>query len=143
MQLAELIETLHRLGHRQWAKAGSQLGVSYSEYEYLKAIRDQEDKKTDKNDHGQHLQDVVSEMGVRKASASAMVVKLDERGLVKRIPCQFDARAQHILLTKAGETLLINGQGIYNDAAEMMLSKLSDRDRSDLAVLLAKLKQKT
>ena len=71
MQLAELIETLHRLGHRQWAKAGSQLGVSYSEYEYL------------------------------------------------------------------------NGQGIYNDAAEMMLSKLSDRDRSDLAVLLAKLKQKT
>lgn len=143
MKLADLIETIHRLGHRQWARDGLQLGVSYSEYEYLRAIRDQEYKKTDKDNHGQHLQDVVTEMGVKKASASAMVIKLEERGLVKRIPCQFDARAQHILLTETGKDLLISGQGVYEKAAEIMLAELSGGDRADIAALLAELRHET
>lgn len=126
MKLARLIELAHRQAHRQWAKTGAKAGVSHSEYEYLRAIKEQEARKTDKNDHGQHLQDVVDEMGVKKASASAMVVKLEERGLVERIPCQFDARAQHILLTKRGNNLLKQGESIYEAAAQALLSQTSD-----------------
>jgi DNA-binding MarR family transcriptional regulator len=122
MNLARLIELFHRQAHRQWAAAGIQRGVTYSEYEYLRAIKDQETNKTEQNDHGQHLQDVVDEMGIRKASASAMVVKLEARGLVKRIPCQFDARAQHILLSEDGKQLLEVGEGVYQEAAQRLLS---------------------
>lgn len=128
MKLARLIELAHRQGHRQWAKAGGALGMTHSEFEYLRAIKDQEARKTDKDDHGQHLQDVVDEMGVRKASASAMVLKLEERGLVVRFPCQFDARAQHIMLTEQGRQLLTSGEAIYEAAANALLGDLSDND---------------
>ncbi len=128
MKLAKLIELAHRQGHRHWAKAGGQLGMSYSEYEYLRAIKDQESSKTDKDDHGQHLQDVVDEMGVRKASASAMVLKLEDRGLVTRFPCQFDARAQHIVLTEQGQMLLSSGEAIYQSAAQALRAELSEDD---------------
>ena len=132
MKLARLIELAHRQGHRQWANAGGHLGMTHSEYEYLRAIKDQESRKTDKDDHGQHLQDVVDEMGVRKASASAMVLKLEERGLVERFPCQFDARAQHIMLTEEGQKLLSSGEGIYEVAAQALLTELSDEDLKSL-----------
>ena len=61
-------------------------------------------------------------MGIRKASASAMVVKLEARGLVKRIPCQFDARAQHILLSEDGKQFLEVGEGVYHEAAQRLQS---------------------
>lgn len=137
MQLADLIELSHRLAHRHWAKAAAELGLSHSEYEYLRAIKDQEMRKTDKDDHGQHLQDVVAEMGVRKASASAMVVKLEERGLVQRVPCQYDARAQHILLTEAGQGLLWRGRGIYQQAAQALQAELTSRDIQELQAALS------
>ncbi|WP_170416426.1 MarR family winged helix-turn-helix transcriptional regulator [Ruegeria atlantica] len=128
MKLARLIELAHRQGHRQWAKAGGHLGMTHSEFEYLRAIKDQEAKKTDRDYHGQHLQDVVDEMGVRKASASAMVLKLEERGLVVRFPCQYDARAQHIMLTEQGQNLLSSGEQIYEAAAKALLEELSGDD---------------
>ncbi len=102
--------------------------MTHSEFEYLRAIKDQEAKKTDRDYHGQHLQDVVDEMGVRKASASAMVLKLEERGLVVRFPCQYDARAQHIMLTEQGQNLLSSGEQIYEAAAKALLEELSGDD---------------
>jgi len=120
MQLIQLIEELHRMSAREWAARSAALGVSYSEFEYLRAIEAQESKKTDKNDHGQHLQDVVEDMGVRKASASAMVVKLEERELVCRVPCRFDARAQHILLTAKGAEKVKAGQEVYEQVSRLL-----------------------
>ncbi|MBC2858373.1 MarR family winged helix-turn-helix transcriptional regulator [Stappia sp. 28M-7] len=116
MTPTEALERLHRLAHRQWSMQAAEAGLSHSEFEYLRAIRAQERQKVDENDHGQHLQDVVEAMGVRKASASAMVLKLEERGLVHRVPCQMDARAQHILITDEGAHLLRQGEEVYRGA---------------------------
>ncbi len=90
-------------------------------------------KKTDKDNHGQHLQDVVAAMGVRKASASAMVLKLEERGMVERVDCQYDARAQHILLTKEGRRLLTQGERIYEAVVSQLMSGLGDDDLRSVA----------
>ncbi|MGR3761673.1 MarR family winged helix-turn-helix transcriptional regulator [Roseobacteraceae bacterium NS-SX3] len=139
MILSEFIETVHRLSHRYWAEAAARLGVTHSEFEYLRAIKNQEARKTDKDDHGQHLQDVVAEMGVKKASASAMVLKLEQRGLVRRVPCQFDARAQHILLTPAGFDLLRKGEALYEEVGISLLSAFPDTVRGDLEVAIAAL----
>ena len=136
MILADFVERIHRQAHRQWAQAGSPHGLTLSVFEYLRAIRAQERMKTDRNDHGQHLQDVVVQMGVSKASASAMVLKLEEAGLVRRVPCQMDARAQHILLTEAGRQKLAVGESIFAKTAEAVLSDFSDTEREELAALL-------
>ncbi|WP_417769632.1 MarR family winged helix-turn-helix transcriptional regulator [Stappia sp.] len=122
------LERLHRIAHRHWAAQASAAGLTHSEFEYLRAIKDQERRKVDKNDHGQHLQDVVAAMGVSKASASAMVVKLEERGLVRRVPCLMDARAQHILLTDEGASLLRRGEEIYRGALRQVFDGLDGYD---------------
>ncbi|AVX03880.1 hypothetical protein MXMO3_01349 [Maritalea myrionectae] len=128
MLLVQFLELAHRKAHREWVRAAAKLSLSHSEFEYLSAIRDQESYKTDKDNHGQHLQDVVEAMGVRKASASAMVLKLEERGLVERVDCQYDARAQHILLTKEGRTLLKQGDSIYATVMAQLMSELPADD---------------
>lgn len=136
MKPSKLIELAHRYAHREWIKRGPRLGLSHSEFEYLGAIRDQEAMKADRNDHGQHLHDVVAEMGVKKASASAMVVKLEERGLVHRVPCQYDARAQHILLTPKGQDVLALGKKVYDAAAHAMMSEWTDEQVEALGTAL-------
>lgn len=116
--IAGLLQTLHRLSHRAWAREAVRLGLSYSEFEYLSAV--QEEARTmflGEDVHGQHLHNVVDRLGVSKASASAMISKLAERGLIERIPCQMDARAQHIILTEAGADLLRTGEGVYEAVA--------------------------
>ncbi|MES0882450.1 MarR family winged helix-turn-helix transcriptional regulator [Roseibium sp. SCP14] len=133
LDLAGFIELVHRHAHRHWSAMAADAGVSYSEFEYLSAIKDQEYRKTDRHDHGQHLQDVVEAMGVRKASASVMVVKLEERGWVRRVPCQYDARAQHILLTGEGEARLEKGRTIYATVVQAVLSELNETERRALA----------
>lgn len=135
MTLTDFLEQAHRQIQRAWSERAASAGVSQSEYEYLRAIKEQESRKTDKNDHGQHLQDVVVAMGVRKASASAMVLKLENRGLVKRIPCQMDARAQHILLTAEGQALLAAGRAVHEAATKALLEDLPEVQRAALKEL--------
>lgn len=110
---ADHLELLHRLAHRYWMKHTSELGMSHSEFEYLSAIFEQAELAKDKEFHGQHLHDIVRSMGVNKASASAMMDKLEKRKLVKRKPCKKDARAQHIVLTAKGEELRVAGKAAY------------------------------
>lgn len=136
MTPARIIEMLHREAHRRWALDSPKTGLTHSEFEYLRAIKDQEARKTDTHDHGQHLQDVVAEMGVQKASASSMVAKLEDRGLVQRVPCRFDARSQHILLTQEGATMLKTGEDLYQAIADTVLSNLSGADRTAVAAML-------
>ncbi|MEJ2459733.1 MAG: MarR family transcriptional regulator [Novosphingobium sp.] len=129
------MERVHRQAHREWAR-GARHGVTPAEYEYLRAIAAQERRKTDIEDHGQHLHDVVAQMGVSKASASAMVLKLEAADLVRRMPCRMDARAQHIFLTETGRAKLETGEGVFEAVAAAVLAELDDDDRQSLATLL-------
>jgi len=120
MELAQKLEDLHRLSHRHWMKNASSLGMSYSEFEYLSAIKEQELTSEVGKNHGQHLHDIVTAMGVNKASASAMMDKLERRKLVRVKPCKRDARAKHFVLTKRGDELRIEGQAAYTQLSGMM-----------------------
>jgi DNA-binding MarR family transcriptional regulator len=125
MTIARILEEMHRTVHREWMRSGAPLEVSHSEFEYLRAIKGQEVQRLDATaHHGQHLHNIVTEMGVSKASASTMVMKLEKRGLVDRIPCQFDARAQHILVSAKGSAMLAAGETIYARAAEILYQRL-------------------
>lgn len=114
---AETLQEIHRICRREWARAARETGVSLSEFEYLQAVRDQEDLQRYEDRHGQHLQDIVAALDVTKASASAMIAKLEARGLVTRFQCKVDARAQHIILTEAGHARLRDGLAVYDRAA--------------------------
>lgn len=118
------LQRIHRLCHREWAMQGDGLGLSFSEFEYLSVIKDEEDRMRVEDAHGQHLQDIVAALGVAKPSASAMVGKLEGRGLVQRFQCKQDARAQHIVLTETGQALLATGLSVYEQLAERVTDDL-------------------
>lgn len=120
----EQLQRIHRLCHRAWTLNGESLDLSFSEFEYLSVIKDEEDRMRIEDAHGQHLQDIVAALGVAKASASSMVVKLEGRGLVTRFQCRQDARAQHIILTGEGQALLATGLAVYETLAERITDNL-------------------
>ena len=111
------LHRIHRLCHRAWTLHGAELGLSYAEFEYLSVIHDEAERMRIEDAHGQHLQDIVTALGVAKPSASAMIAKLEGRGLVTRFQCKQDARAQHIILTTDGEALRRRGLALYDDIA--------------------------
>ncbi|WP_460275609.1 MarR family winged helix-turn-helix transcriptional regulator [Celeribacter sp. ULVN23_4] len=131
-ETAHLLRKAQRMISREWMLAQKDIGLTQSEHDYLSAVYEQEalQRFADQNGdhHGQHLQDVVEALGVSKASASAMMTKLEKRGLVTRRVCFMDARAQHIILTQDGHAMLAQGNAVYDRVAALM--------KDDLKVLI-------
>ncbi len=137
MRLSESLEHLQRTLVRSWESRPGEYGEpwpSYSEYEYLRAVDTLDGKGpvalSDDAGDGHHISEIAAQMQVRKASASTMVQKLETRGLLLRVACRYDARAQHIMLTDEGRTLLSNGHEIYRRAAARIRKQL-DREQYD------------
>lgn len=130
LETAQLLRKAQRLISREWTLAQKEIGLTQSEHDYLSAVFEQEalQRFADRNGdhHGQHLQDIVEALGVSKASASAMMTKLEKRGLVTRRVCFMDARAQHIILTQEGQALLTQGNAVYHRVAGLMKDDLKE-----------------
>ncbi|WP_299425599.1 MarR family transcriptional regulator [uncultured Shimia sp.] len=124
--LAKKLQKVHQSCHRAWTKAGQDLDLSFSEFEYLSAVQEQADLQRYEDKHGQHLQDIVEALGVTKASASTMISKLEARNLVSRFQCMMDARAQHIVLTPEGQMKLARGARVYEQIATQFEKDLGD-----------------
>lgn len=115
---AKTLQKIHRLTSKAWAEQAKATGLTQSEFDYLSAVQEQADLQRFEDHHGQHLQDIVVALGVSKASASTMISKLEKQGLVERMQCLRDARAQHIILTAQGQMLLAQGNKIYDAVAK-------------------------
>jgi DNA-binding MarR family transcriptional regulator len=122
MDLTQTLIQFQRSLTGAWQQASEQslTSLTANEFEYLwcvhLAAQADFDPQSFAEDHGEgqaggqaqghddssHLSALAAEMQVQKSSASAMVNKLEKKGLIHRISCQYDARAQHILLTEPG-----------------------------------------
>ena len=151
MALARLLERTHRYLTNAWtiADAGTG-GLTHSEYEYLRALERLDGAQVAKSQvgtqagddghDGHHLRDLTVVLGVRKASASVAVAKLEKRGLIQRFPCEFDARAQHFVLTKQAQSgLRAQEEAVYGVAAAKVESLLSRDEQATLCSLLRKI----
>ena len=117
--------------------------LSYSEFEYLLCVHIAEnaeiDPASEKHDDSTHLSALAAEMQVQKSSASVMVNKLEKRELIYRATCQYDARAQHILLTEKGRKLFLSIQSsVYKNLAKSFKGMLEDKEYDDFTITLAK-----
>jgi DNA-binding MarR family transcriptional regulator len=118
--------------------------LSYSEFEYLLCVHIAEnapiDPESEQHDDNTHLSALAAEMKVQKSSASLMVNKLEKRALIHRVPCQYDARAQHILLTEKGRKLFLNIQNsVYKALAKSFKDILNEKEYIDFEQTLAKI----
>ncbi len=118
--------------------------LSYSEFEYLLCVHIAEsaeiDPTSEKHDDSTHLSTLAAEMQVQKSSASVMVNKLEKRALIYRATCQYDARAQHILLTEKGRKLFLSIQSaVYKNLAKSFKGLLADEEFDAFTQTLAKI----
>lgn len=148
MSLAKSLDQIHRHLTNLWTGTSNRpAGLTYSEYEYLCAIErldgeqlsNMKDNKSSEEDHGHHLQDLVDILGIKKASASTAIAKLEKKGLVNRFPCQYDARAQHIILTNKASAMLRKEEIIYEALSDKIKETLSPEEFKAFASSLDKI----
>lgn len=139
--IAESLECLQSHLTRYWKENRKQLdGLTLNEFSYLRAIKhlDGGQVAKDQSDHGHgpHFSDLADLMGVNRASASTMLRKLEKQGLVTFYDCQYDSRAQHIVLTAEGEHTLARGKAVYQQVARDLMGGLGREEAEQLGQLL-------
>ncbi|MFC6632742.1 MarR family winged helix-turn-helix transcriptional regulator [Microbulbifer taiwanensis] len=145
MSLDGSLMNLQRVLSQAWNRAagGGREGLSSSEFEYLLCVHLAEGGEpgpdSGEHDDSSHLSALAAEMQVQKSSASVMVNKLEKRGLIRRVTCHYDARAQHILLTERGRELFLRTrEAVYSGLAQSMAERLQPAEYRTLEQLLDK-----
>ena len=151
MSLEKSLVELQRMIARAWGEQTfkdkqhslSQNSLSQNEFDYLMCIYIAQSTEPDpadtKHDDSTHLSALAADMQVKKSSASLMLNKLEKRGLVERVTCRYDARAQHVLLTGIGEKLFLAcQQQVYTTMSDSIKSKLGTQEYAQLEQLLEK-----
>jgi len=85
---------------------------------------------------GCSLQHVASALGVTAPSASAMVRRLEDAGLLDRRPDPEDGRAIQLFLTSRGEQLCHQAQEFHRRKMRRLLAGLAREDQETLVILL-------
>jgi len=147
MNLEDSLIKFQRIISRTWdihTFENKENTLSYSEFEYLLCVHIAENTEivpeSEKHDDSTHLSALANEMQVQKSSASLMVNKLEKRELIYRTTCQYDARAQHILLTEKGRKLFLSIQNsVYKNLAKSFKGILEDKEYDRFEQTLAKI----
>ncbi|ELI5380469.1 TPA: MarR family transcriptional regulator [Vibrio parahaemolyticus] len=133
MALEESLIDLERFCAKAWrvyAKEDPLSHLSFNEFDYLRVIQ--------VFPEGVRITDLADELQVTKPSASNMVMRLEKKGLVKRIACNEDARAKRVLLTQDVAEKMSLEQIVYKDISDQMMLKLNEQEAKQLQSLLNK-----
>lgn len=134
MNLENSLIELERFCSKAWrvyAKEDPLSSLSFNEFDYLRVIQ--------ANSRGVRITDLAEEMKVTKPSASNMVARLVKKGLVTRIACSEDARSKRVILSDNAVQNMALEDLVYKEIAQLMRSKLSAQEATQLVELLNKI----
>lgn len=133
MSLEIQLEKLERFSAKVWRKYTKEdpiAQLSFNEYDYLKVIQGAQ--------AAIRLTDLAAELEVSKPSASSMVKRLENKGLVQRTRCLEDARSHRFELTELAEVYLASEAKVYQLLAHKVTQHLSEEEAAFLNMLLNK-----
>ncbi|PMM42432.1 MarR family winged helix-turn-helix transcriptional regulator [Vibrio splendidus] len=131
--LDQNLEKIERFASKIWRTQTNEdpiCQLSFNEYDYLKVIQAAPEPI--------RLTDLAIEMQVTKPSATTMVQRLERKGLVERKASLEDARSKLVILTDKAEVGLEEESKIYQVMAQILESRLSEQESSQLNQLLDK-----
>ena len=131
--LSQNLEKIERFASKVWRTQVNEdpiCQLSFNEYDYLKVIQ--------ASPESIRLTDLAVEMQVTKPSATTMVQRLERKGLVERKASLEDARSKLVVLTHKAELGLEEESKIYQMMAQILESRLSDQESTQLNQLLDK-----
>ncbi len=82
------------------------------------------------------VKELVADLSVPASTMTALVDRLDEKGLVQRRPDPSDRRSVQLEATRAAAGALLESTAGFERVAAQMLTALSEREREDLLHLL-------
>ncbi len=109
----------HLKVHRVLNLLLSELDLSLAQHEILVALR---------NRPGQTQQELSNRLMLVKSNASALIRKLEDRGLVRRTPDPDDTRNKRVQLTRAGQALVRKSFAVQNRVIKAMADVMSNED---------------
>mgnify|MGYP001811609976 CR=1 FL=1 len=113
--------------HRALNSLLSGLDLSLAQHEILLNIR---------RDSGLTQTELSRKLLVVKSNISALLKKLEARGLVRRTPDPQDSRNNQLTLTKSGEALVEKSFALQNRVVNAMASVMSDADLEHMAAVM-------
>lgn len=105
--------------HRVLNSLLADLDLSLAQHEILVAL---------KNRPGQTQQQLSNRLMLVKSNASALIKKLEARGLLRRTPDPDDTRNKLVRLTKPGRALVRQSFALQNRVIQAMAEVMSDED---------------
>ncbi|NEY28386.1 MarR family transcriptional regulator [Escherichia coli] len=115
---------------REVSRQSGSMELTNSEFDYLYALLE--------HPQGIRLTELAECMKVSKASASAMVSKLEKRGYIQRISCPEDGRATLLQATEKGAALEKEEMDIYAQTTQQMATSLTPEEQQQFEHLLHK-----
>jgi len=109
------------------------VGLSLAKLAALVALRDAGESLP--------LSHLAERLSCVKSNITQLVDRLEADGLVSREFDPKDRRARLAVMTPAGRDACVTGTGIQQDAERALLSELSDAERQQLGLLMAKLER--
>ncbi|WP_286720452.1 MarR family transcriptional regulator [Devosia sp. 63-57] len=89
---------------------------------------------------GRKQTEIAEVLGIKRANFVPLVHGLEQRGLVERVPSDFDKRANALHLTKDGETFLAHARQVHEDMEQELVARLGgEKARKTLLDLLDRL----
>lgn len=85
---------------------------------------------------GMTQKELTARLGVQPGSASEVLNKLEQAGLILRTPSETDHRTTHIRLTPDGEALAKEASAKRAERHEQMFAVLSEEEKDTLIALL-------
>ena len=131
--LNQNLEKIERFASKVWRTQVNEdpiCQLSFNEYDYLKVIQASPEPI--------RLTDLAVEMQVTKPSATTMVQRLERKGLVERKASLEDARSKLVVLTHKAELGLEEESKVYQVMAQILESRLSEQESTQLNQLLDK-----
>lgn len=90
-----------RINQRLDQNITGEFGIALSEFFTLRAL-------IPDGERGARVQDVAHAVGINASTMSRIVTRLQNRGLVQRVTCDFDKRGVYCAITTDGRNLAIN-----------------------------------
>ena len=104
-----------------------ELDLSLAQHEILVAL---------KNRPGQTQQQLSNRLMLVKSNASALIRKLEGRGLVRRTPDPDDTRNKRVRLTRAGQALVKKSFAVQNRVIKTMADVISDAELDQIQTVM-------
>ena len=90
----------------------------------------------------QTIQQIGNRILISSGSMTYVMDKLEQQGLLNRIPCPDDRRVIHLTLTHEGKSRMEKVLPVHEELVELIFSSLSNSEVDTLVYLLRKVKVK-